>query len=121
VLRPTRPVSTTSIDTQLKPDKRPLTYPTTTAAYQAVSVGQCQAFILDVPLVLLQKKQTPDRFGNVAGQIVTNEQYGAVLPKGSKLTPMVDTIIKRLTKNGTIGRLQKKWFNVDFSAIPQLH
>ena len=108
------------IDTQLKPDKRPLTYPTTTAAYQAVSVGQCQAFVLDVPLVLLQKKQTPDRFGNVAGQIVTNEQYGAVLPKGSKLTPVVDRILKQLTMNGTVGRLQKKWFNVDFSKIPQL-
>ena len=109
------------IDTQLKPDKRPLTYPTTTAAYQAVSVGQCQAFILDVPLVLLQKKQTPDRFGNVAGQIVTNEQYGAVLQKHSKLTPIVDGNLTKLTTNGTIGRLQKKWFNVDFAAIPQLH
>jgi polar amino acid transport system substrate-binding protein len=108
------------IDTQLKPDKKPLTYPTTTAAYQAVSVGQCQAFILDVPLVLLQKKQTPDRFGNVAGQIVTDEQYGAVLQKHSKLLPVVDRVITKLTKNGTVAKLQKKWFNVDFSSIPQL-
>jgi len=109
------------ITDQLKPDKRPLTYPTTTAAYEAVTVGQCQAFILDVPLVLLQKKQTPSRFGAVAGQIVTNEQYGAVLQKHSKLTPIVDGILTKLTTNGTIGRLQKKWFNVDFAAIPQLH
>jgi polar amino acid transport system substrate-binding protein len=108
------------ITDQLKPDKRPLTYPTTTAAYEAVAVGQCQAFVLDVPLVLLQKKQTPSRFGPVAGQIVTNEQYGAVLQKGSKLTPVVDSIIAKLTKNGTIARLQKKWFNENFAAIPQL-
>jgi len=109
------------ITDQLKPNKRPLTYPTTTAAYQAVSVGQCQAFILDVPLVLLQKKQTPSRFGNVAGQIVTNEVYGAVLQKHSSLTPIVDGVLVKLTKNGTIGKLQKKWFNVNFAAIPQLH
>ena len=108
------------IEDQLKPDKTPLTYPTTTAAYQSVSVGTCQAFILDVPLVLLQKKQTPDRFGAVAGQIVTDEVYGAVLQKGSKLTAKVDAVLAKLTRNGTIGQLQKKWFNYDFSAIPSL-
>ena len=108
------------INDQLKPNKRPLTYPTTTAAYQAVSVGQCQAFVLDVPLVLLQKKQTPARFGAVAGQIVTHEQYGAVLQKGSKLTPIINSTIKKLTADGTVGKLQKKWFNVNFAAIPVL-
>ncbi len=108
------------ITDRLKPVKKPLTYPTTTAAYQAVSVGQCQAFVLDVPLVLLQKKQTPARFGAVAGQIVTNEQYGAVLQKGSKLTSTVDGVLQKLTANGTIAKLQKKWFNVNFAAIPVL-
>lgn len=105
------------ITNQLKPSKRPYTFPTTTAAYQAVSIGKCQAFILDVPLVLLQKKQTPTRFGPVAGQIVTHEQYGAVLQKGSKLLPSIDAQIKKLTKNGTIAKLQKKWFNVNFASI----
>ncbi|HKS78766.1 MAG TPA: ABC transporter substrate-binding protein [Gaiellaceae bacterium] len=105
------------ITNQLKPSKRPYTFPTTTAAYQAVSIGKCQAFILDVPLVLLQKKQTPTRFGPVAGQIVTHEQYGAVLQKGSKLLPTIDAQIKKLTKNGTIAKLQKKWFNVNFASI----
>lgn len=108
------------ITDQLKPDKKPLTFPTTTAAYQAVTIGRCQAFILDVPLVLLQKKQTPSKFGAVAGQIVTHEQYGAVLQKGSKLTAAVDGILKTLASNGTIAKLQKKWFNVDFNAIPIL-
>ena len=105
------------IDDQLKPTKRPLTYPTTTAAYQAVANGTCQAFVLDVPLILLQKKQTPTRFGPVEGQIITHEQYGAVLQKGSKLTPIVDRIIKRFTKNGTIAKLQKKWFKISFTKL----
>ena len=108
------------INTELHPNKKPLTYQTTTAAYQSVSNGTCQAFVLDVPLVLLQKKQTPDRFGDVAAQIVTHEQYGAVLQKHSKLTPKIDAVIAKLTKNGTIGKLQKKWFNYDFSKIPTL-
>jgi polar amino acid transport system substrate-binding protein len=108
------------IKSQLKPSKRPLTYPTTTAAYQSVSNGTCQALILDVPLILLQKKQTPTRFGPVAGQIVTHEVYGAVLQKNSKLTPTMDRLIKKFTKNGTIGKLQKKWFNVSFTKIQVL-
>jgi len=108
------------ITDQLKPAKKPLTFPTTTAAYQAVTIGRCQAFILDVPLVLLQKKQTPSKFGAVAGQIVTHEQYGAVLQKGSQLTMTVDHVLATLAKNGTIAKLQKKWFNVDFNAIPVL-
>jgi polar amino acid transport system substrate-binding protein len=102
---------------QLKPTKHPLTYPTTTAAYQAVSVGQCQALVLDVPLILLEKKQKPSNFGPVAGQIITHEQYGAVLQKGSKLTPIVNRVIKHLTKNGTIGKLQKKWFKISFTDL----
>jgi ABC-type amino acid transport substrate-binding protein len=73
-----------------------------------------------VPLVSLQKKQKPGNYGPVAGQVVTHEQYGAVLQKGSKLLPVVDTTMKALIANGTVGKLQKKWFNIDFSTVPVL-
>jgi len=101
----------------LKPTKKPLVYPTTTAAYQSVAVGTCQAFILDVALVSLEKKSKPAAYGPVAGQIITHEHYGAVLTKNSKLTPILNKAIKKLTNNGTIGKLQKKWFNVNFAKI----
>ena len=115
--------NTTGLDwikTQLHPAKAPLAFPTTTAAYQAVQINKCQAMILDVPLVSLEKKQNPSKFGPVAGQVVTHEQYGAVLQKGSKLLPVVNSTLKTLTTNGTVGKLQKKWFNLDFSKIPVL-
>lgn len=108
------------INTQLKPSTKPMTFPTTTAAYQAVQIGRCDAFILDVPLVSLERKARPSKYGPVAGQIVTREQYGAVLQKGSKLTPEVNKVLKALKADGTIGKLQKKWFNLDFSKIPRL-
>jgi polar amino acid transport system substrate-binding protein len=116
-------VDTTGLDyiqTRLKPAKKPLVYQTTTAAFTAVQIGRCEALILDVPIVALQKKSKPGAYGAVAGQIVTHEQYGAVLQKHSKLTPMVSAAIKKLTKNGTIAKLQKKWFNLNFSKIPTL-
>ena len=108
------------INSNLKPTKRPLTYPTTTAAFQAVQLNQCQALILDVPIVALQAKADPGKYGPVAGQIDTREKYGAVMQKGSKLAPLIDAQIQKLTANGTIGKLQKKWFNIDFSKIPVL-
>jgi polar amino acid transport system substrate-binding protein len=108
------------IQTRLRPAKNPLVYQTTTAAFTAVQIGRCDALVLDVPIVALQKKSKPGAYGPVAGQIVTREQYGAVLQKGSKLTPMVSAAIKKLTRNGTIAKLQKKWFNLNFAAIPTL-
>jgi polar amino acid transport system substrate-binding protein len=108
------------IQQKLHPDKGPLIYQTTAAAFVAVQIGKCQALVLDTPIVASEKKARPTRYGNVSGQIITHEQYGAVLQKGSKLTPLVDTQIKKLWANGTIAKLQKKWFNVDFSKIPVL-
>jgi polar amino acid transport system substrate-binding protein len=115
--------NTTGLDwikTQLHPAKAPLAFPTTTAAYQAVQINRCDALILDVPLVSLQKKQKPAAYGPVAGQVVTHEQYGAVLQKGSKLLATVNSTMKGLIADGTVGKLQKKWFNLNFSKIPAL-
>ena len=108
------------IQQKLHPTKAPLIYQTTAAAFVAVQIGRCQAIILDTPIVASEKKARPTRYGPVAAQIITNEKYGAVLQKGSKLLPLVNVEIDKLWKNGTISRLQKKWFNVNFSEIPIL-
>jgi polar amino acid transport system substrate-binding protein len=108
------------VQQKLHPAKAPLIYQTTAAAFVAVQIGRCQALVLDTPIVASEKKARPTRYGIVGGQVITHEQYGAVLQKGSKLTPLVNAQIDRLWKNGTIASLQKKWFNVDFSKIPIL-
>jgi polar amino acid transport system substrate-binding protein len=95
-------------------------YTTTAAAFSAVQVGRCQAFVMDVPIVASQKKSKPSAYGPVAGQIVTNEKYGAVLAKNSELTPLVTKAINELNADGTIGKLQKKWFNLNVSQVPVL-
>jgi polar amino acid transport system substrate-binding protein len=108
------------IKTKLHPAKQPLVYQTTTAAFTAVQISRCQALVLDTPIVASQKKAKPGAYGPVGGQIVTHEQYGAVLQKGSKLTVDVNTALKKLWADGTISKLQKKWFNLDFSKLPNL-
>jgi polar amino acid transport system substrate-binding protein len=108
------------IKTRLHPDKAPLIYQTTTEAFQAVQIGRCDAIVLDVPIVASEKKARPTRYGPVAGQIVTHEQYGAVFQKGSALVAPVNAAIKKLWANGTIPSLQKKWFAIDFTKVPVL-
>ena len=76
------------IQHKLRPAKKPLAYSaSSTAAFDAVESGRCDALILDVPIVVSQSKKKPGAYGGVAGQIVTNEFYGAVLEKGSSSRP----------------------------------
>jgi len=110
----------TWIQQKLHPSKTPLIYQSTAAAFLAVQVGKCDALVLDTPIVASEKKAHPASYGIVGGQIVTHEQYGAVLQKGSALLAPVNAQINKLWKNGTIAKLQKKWFNIDFSKIPVL-
>ena len=103
----------------LRPAKRPLVYSaSSTAAFDAVEAGKCDALILDVPIVVSQSKKKPGAYGGVVGQIVTHEGYGAVMDKGSKLKPALDRAIKALKANGTIDKLQKKW--LPFTRVPIL-
>jgi polar amino acid transport system substrate-binding protein len=95
-------------------------YTTTSAAFSALQVGRCDAFVMDVPIVASQKKTKPSAYGAIAGQIATNEKYGAVLGKGSKLTPFVSKAINALAASGAIGELQTKWFAINVSKIPVL-
>ena len=107
------------IQHKLRPAKRPLVYSaSSTAAFDAVEAGKCDALILDVPIVVSQSKKKPGAYGGVTGQIVTREGYGAVMDKGSKLKPSLDRAIKALKANGTINRLQKKW--LPFTRVPIL-
>jgi polar amino acid transport system substrate-binding protein len=103
----------------LRPSKRPLVYnASSSAAFDAVEAGKCDALVLDVPIVVAQSQKKKGAYGGVIGQIVTHEGYGAVMDKGSKLKPSLDRAIAALRKNGTINRLQKKW--LPFTRVPIL-
>jgi polar amino acid transport system substrate-binding protein len=98
------------IQHKLRPAKKPLVYSaSSSAAFDAVEAGRCDALILDVPIVGAQSKKKPGAYGGVAGQIVTGEFYGAVMDKGSAFKPFLDRAIKKLKANGTIRRLQQRW------------
>jgi glutamine transport system substrate-binding protein len=90
------------------------------AAFDAVASGACQALILDVPIIEAQSQKQPGAYGGVVGEIDTHEGYGAVFAKGSPLIPDVSKAIQTLKANGTIAKLTKRWFGYDPSKIPVL-
>ena len=105
------------IQHKLRPAKQPLVYSaSSTAAFDAVERGDCDAMILDVPIVVSQSNKKPGAYGGVVGQIVTQDGYGAVMQKGSALKPFVDKAIRALRANGTINKLQKRW--LPFTRVP---
>lgn len=106
---------------KLRPAKQPLTYSaSTSAAFNAVATGSCQALVLDVPIIEAQAQQQPGVYGGVVGQIDTHEGYGAVFAKGSPLIPFVSKAIQTLQANGTIGKLTKHWFGYNPATLPVL-
>ena len=109
------------IQHKLRPTKKPLVYSaSSSASFDAVEARTCQALILDVPIIESQSKKTPGAYGGVVGQINTREGYGAVFQKGSPLIPFVSKAITKLQKNGTIGKLTKRWFAYNPDTIPVL-
>jgi ABC-type amino acid transport substrate-binding protein len=88
---------------------------------QALQAGRCQAVVYDAPSLAILKARAPTYYGPLVGIIKTGEQYGVALPKGSPLTPDVDTALGALIANGTVQRLQTKWLGTSLSSLPVLH
>ena len=104
--------TTTGVDyikKTIKPTKKPREYSTTGAAAQALVVKQIDAFVIDVPIAAALVKQYPKDL-TIVGQFITNEQYGILFQKGSKLKPAVDKALNDMKADGTLKKLQNKWF-----------
>ena len=102
VLRPTRPLRT---------------FGSTTAAFRALRSGQVDAVMSDVPIVVDAAHKYPGLV--VAGQFKTDEQYGAVLAKGSPNTRALSEVIDQLRDGGVLDQLFQKYFpeQVDIPSL----
>ena len=67
------------------PTRAPHSFPSPIDALRALSDGFCQAMVADLEILVAARRDEPDLYGPIAGQIVTDEHYGAVFEKGSKL------------------------------------
>jgi polar amino acid transport system substrate-binding protein len=114
--------ATTSLDylnNTLKPTNAPRVYQETSQAFAALQAKQVDAVLLDTAIVLQQAAASNGQF-EVVGQFKSNESYGAIFPKGSKLRKKVDAAIKALKAAGTLGKLAVKNIGGDPAKIPVL-
>ena len=87
----------------------------------ALQTGRVDAIVVDLPTAFYMVSAQIDD-GVIIGQFddtTGGEQYGIVLPKGSKLTPTVSAAVDRLASSGKLAELQEKWLN-EAQNVPTL-
>ena len=90
-------------------------------AKAALSNGQIDGLVLDLPTAFAVQAELPD--GVIVGQLPAGtektEQFGIVLDKGSALTACVSKAVDELGDNGDLFKLQKTWL-AGAGAAPML-
>ena len=97
------------IKEEIQPNEDPRQFTTLGAATQALANGQIDAFLMDVAIGAEIVKERGDEV-DMTGQFITEEQYGIVFEKGNPLRGPVNEALEKLKADGTIERLQAKWF-----------
>jgi polar amino acid transport system substrate-binding protein len=94
---------------EIQPDEQPREFSTLGAATQALANGQIDAFVMDVAIgAEIVKERSEDV--DMTGQFKTDEQYGVLFEQGNSLRQQVNSAIEKLEADGTLERLQGKWF-----------
>ncbi|MBW0113905.1 amino acid ABC transporter substrate-binding protein [Pseudonocardia sp. KRD-169] len=118
-------VGTTSyqaIVDQIAPTTEPSVFNTNDDAKLALTNGQIDALVLDLPTAFFVTSAELDG-GVIVGQLPagtgTPEQFGAVLDKDSPLTGCVSDAVDALRADGTLDALEQEWL-ASAGAAPEL-
>jgi polar amino acid transport system substrate-binding protein len=91
-------------------------YDDTVTAGQALSLGQIDAVVIDVPIAI----PMTDQFKNteVIGQFLTNESYNMTLVKGNPVLQCVNEALNSMKTDGALKTLTDKYFPGTTADIP---
>lgn len=92
----------------VKPAEPARVFDSTTAAVLALRARRVDAVMSDVPIVVDAASNDPGL--QVIGQFKTDEQYGAVLAKGSPNTRVLSQVIDQLRDDGVLDQLFQRYF-----------
>ncbi len=82
-----------------------------------LSSGRADALLLDLPVALGLAHDEPRRY-RVLGQLPGGHGLAAALPDGSPNGETVDSAIRSLQADGTIGKLTSRWLGESESDVP---
>ena len=98
---------------RIRPTKTPRLLENPSRLSYELFTGRCDAIVADAPALAVLRRQAPDRYGVLAGRIVTDERYAIAFDKGSTLRGPVDAVLGRLLRDGTLERLRTRWLGTD--------
>lgn len=109
------PVGTTSltyITETIVPTQDPAVYDTLDASIQALSAGQVDGIVVDLPTAFFITAVQLDG-GTIVGELPptgdSTEYFSVVLDKGSALTACVNEAIAAITADGTLAAITEEW------------
>jgi polar amino acid transport system substrate-binding protein len=102
---------------RIHPNRKSVVVVDRSQALRVLRAGGADALLLDLPVALGLARAEPNRF-HVLGQLSGGEGLAAVLPKGSPNDEIVDSAIRALTADGTIGRLTTHWLGKSVQDVP---
>ncbi len=107
-------VGTTSysyIEKRIRPSKQPAVFDDNAAAIQQLKNKQIDGIVVDLPTAFyVTAVQVPD--GTIVGQfpsVAGGEHFGMVFAKGNPLVACVNLALAKLTRSGTLQKLQQQW------------
>jgi polar amino acid transport system substrate-binding protein len=109
----------TAVTGTIKPSQQPGVYNSNSDVLQALKNGQVDALITDLPTAFFMTGAQLKN-GLIVGQLPPTggkqEQFGALLAKGSPLTSCVSKAINTLRSNGSLAKIQDKWLAKEGNA-----
>jgi len=108
-------VSTTNYETAAKflPEDRIQGFETFPFAVQALLAGDLDAIIIDEIVCMGYQGTNADQL-ELIGDSISSDELGFVYPLGSDLKAPVDQAIQAMIDDGTMAKLQTKFFGPDF-------
>ena len=113
-------IGTTSLDAvsaSIQPTEQPKVFDDSNAVVTALKQGQVDAAVVDLPTALfLTAVEIPG--AKVVGQFEApgGDEWGALLEKGSPLTPCVDEAITTLKDSGELDEITRQWMSESADA-----
>jgi polar amino acid transport system substrate-binding protein len=109
----------TAVTGTIKPSQSPGVYNNNSDVLSALKNGQVDAIIVDLPTAFFMTGAQLKN-GLIVGQLPPTggkqEQFGALLAKGSPLTSCVSKAINTLRSNGSLAKIQDKWLAKEGNA-----
>lgn len=108
---------TPTVNDVIRPSRDPIVVEDRAQALAVLRSGRAEALLLDLPVALGLARADPGRY-RVLAQLPGERDLAAALPDGSPNLEIVDSAIRRLGADGTIGRLERRWLGKSEDDVP---